>query len=137
MSSIPDGDYFIRIPDPEQSIEASANNRNNCAVKPVIIDGQMKVWSVRGQRDGNYRLVLEETWYSSNEGKEVVVKTSVDPGTRWKIVPVEDHPDLYTIQSTDGDTAWTATHQGVRKVMLIPVIYSPDQLWNFILVPRD
>jgi hypothetical protein len=46
---------------------------------------------------GVFQLVLEDTWYSSHEGDKVVVKTSVDPGTRWVVIRVDRGDGVYQL----------------------------------------
>lgn len=136
MSEIPDGKYLITSflgPQPW----VGADNDDDCAVKPVIIDGEMRkvgpLGFVQRQRCLYYpfkpmafvssflydwimcadrsliliqwsitdgKLVLEDNWYASADSKSVVVQTSVDPGTRWNFLRVDNgEPGWYLLVS--------------------------------------
>jgi len=137
----PDGKYLIvSYADPKPSI--GADNIDNCAVKPVITDGQMRVWSIKDDVGGVFQLVLEDTWYSSHEGDKVVVKTSVDPGTRWVVIRVDHGDGVYQIISTDhSNTAWTATVVDPESPVVLSPLADPGtnplQLWKLIPVLED
>ncbi|KAF9443002.1 hypothetical protein P691DRAFT_788616 [Macrolepiota fuliginosa MF-IS2] len=151
MSPLPNGKYLIiNLVSPQPTV--GADNIDNSAIKPVIVDGGMRVWYLEGVGGGRYKLVLDENWYAttSADGENVEVHTSVDPGTRWELEDAEEGPGWYIIKLADTNTSWSAVQTrpkaradvGVRggKVVLEPIRHphlDPYQQWKFVPIFDD
>ncbi|KAF8129474.1 hypothetical protein EV363DRAFT_1168864 [Boletus edulis] len=133
MNVLANGKYTI-VPGTDTKTLIGADNIDDCAAKPVVIGGQMKTWTMESFDDGTIKLILEESWYSTNDGDKVVVQTSVDPGTRWTLFATRGVGPL--ILSTDMKMAWTATGTESKDlVVLRPTnAQDPSQVWNFVPV---
>ncbi|KAG6380453.1 hypothetical protein JVT61DRAFT_8593 [Boletus reticuloceps] len=112
----------------DPKVWAGADNKDNCVVKPVITDGQMKVWSVK---DGY--LVLDDAWFSSYEDDKVVVRGSVKKHTIWDVIEVDDG---YQIMLEGTNKVWTASALDPEKPIILAPLGSVDsverkyQVWS-------
>ncbi|KAF9238993.1 hypothetical protein BU15DRAFT_62262 [Melanogaster broomeanus] len=108
-----------------------ADSRDRSARKRVIADGDMNVKKCQG----NTRLSWPATGISTEEEDNVVVHTSVDPGTRWLIN--EAGSDTFTIERDSlirPNKSWTlgcTDPMSPVNLEFILALPRPDQQWRF------
>ncbi|KAF8547244.1 hypothetical protein OG21DRAFT_1527293 [Imleria badia] len=132
MSGPPPNGKFQTVSYVHPNTLVGADIDETSGVKPVITDGATKV-SIQNGQD-----VLGDKWYSAADGDQVVVKTSVDPGTRMDFRAMQEC--VYVIKSVDGNSAWTTT--GVTSgdpvvLKLLNVLADQCQMWLFNNVAED
>ncbi|KAF8552112.1 hypothetical protein OG21DRAFT_1523996 [Imleria badia] len=137
------GKYLIHLADgPRIGVDYG-----NAPVKPVIVDGENKIWTVRKVEEEKYTMTLDDggpVYIQDMEGS--LVGTDKEPPFIWAIR--EREAGLYTIEVPRGiieTKGWTVEHIGPRKPVrtvtldIIFLIPGPrrNQLWRLIPLEDD